>query len=227
MPGNYFTSVPILALFPDSPEEIDKCLRRPRVGEKRWWLCIPLRLHLLPLLPTSHRDVSRPLRKPLEKMARTLWNLVLLVALPGLSSAALPTVVGDSCNQYAGTANVTTGVTKWLGIRYAAPPVGDLRFMPPQDAPCQTGVQNATQVSSFPRLILRRSPACASSECMRWLTKHTARADMHRDWRYRECHSLGRLSFPRRLRAVQCHIHLQAPGRHVHPGWRLQQELQL
>ncbi|KAH8845603.1 hypothetical protein MCOR27_004543 [Pyricularia oryzae] len=78
-------------------------------------------------------------------MARTLWKLALLGALPGLSSAALSTVVGDSCNQYAGTANATTGVTRWLGIRYAAPPVGSLRFMPPQDALCQNGVQNATQ----------------------------------------------------------------------------------
>jgi carboxylesterase type B len=25
------------------------------------------------------------------------------------------------------------GITQWLGMRYAAPPVGDLRFKPPQD----------------------------------------------------------------------------------------------
>ena len=38
------------------------------------------------------------------------------------------------------------GVTHWLGIRYAAPPVGDLRFRAPQDPLKNDTVQDASQV---------------------------------------------------------------------------------
>ncbi|EKD12777.1 carboxylesterase [Drepanopeziza brunnea f. sp. 'multigermtubi' MB_m1] len=37
------------------------------------------------------------------------------------------------------------GVSKWLGMRYAAPPLGDLRFAAPQDPPKEIGIQNATE----------------------------------------------------------------------------------
>jgi carboxylesterase type B len=60
-----------------------------------------------------------------------------------LALAALyhPTIVAavDSCvhldySSYNGVA-LPNGVTQWLGIRYAAPPLGDLRFAAPQDPP--------------------------------------------------------------------------------------------
>ena len=35
------------------------------------------------------------------------------------------------------------GVTKWMGMRFAAPPVGDLRFKEPQDPESESGVQDA------------------------------------------------------------------------------------
>jgi carboxylesterase type B len=38
------------------------------------------------------------------------------------------------------------GVTKWLGMRYAAPPLGPLRFAAPQDPPVLPGIQNADHV---------------------------------------------------------------------------------
>ncbi|KAF4414638.1 hypothetical protein F53441_14719 [Fusarium austroafricanum] len=41
-------------------------------------------------------------------------------------------IVDVSYNEYKGK-DLGNSVTQWLGIRYAAPPVGDLRFMPPQD----------------------------------------------------------------------------------------------
>ncbi|KAJ7314680.1 Alpha/Beta hydrolase protein [Mycena albidolilacea] len=46
--------------------------------------------------------------------------------------------------QYQGTVNTTTNITTFLGIRYAAPPVGNLRFRAPQSPPDVTGVQQAT-----------------------------------------------------------------------------------
>ncbi|KAF2965742.1 hypothetical protein GQX73_g7824 [Xylaria multiplex] len=48
--------------------------------------------------------------------------------------------VNTTCNTYTGIAG-TDGTAQWLGIRYAAPPVGDLRFRPPKDPSCSDGVQ--------------------------------------------------------------------------------------
>ncbi|KAI1822441.1 vacuolar triacylglycerol lipase [Xylaria intraflava] len=45
-----------------------------------------------------------------------------------------------TCNTYSGLAG-SDGVTQWLGIRYAAAPVDDLRFMPPQDPVCSDSLQ--------------------------------------------------------------------------------------
>ena len=45
----------------------------------------------------------------------------------------------DECN----------GISHWLGIRYAAPPVGDLRFRAPQDPVFNETLQIADTVCSF------------------------------------------------------------------------------
>lgn len=50
---------------------------------------------------------------------------------------------------YTGTAQTGTGVTQWLGIRYAAPPLGELRFMPPQNPAAVSSPQLADQVRNF------------------------------------------------------------------------------
>lgn len=38
------------------------------------------------------------------------------------------------------------GISYWLGMRYAAAPLGNLRFAEPQDPPVQEGIVNATEV---------------------------------------------------------------------------------
>lgn len=58
---------------------------------------------------------------------------------------AVDTAVDLTCNKYVGVAT-PNGITQWLGMRYAAPPVGNLRFMPPQDPPCNNTTQVADQV---------------------------------------------------------------------------------
>ncbi|KAI7355467.1 alpha/beta-hydrolase [Hortaea werneckii] len=55
--------------------------------------------------------------------------------LYGLATAVQP-VVNLDYSSYRGT-SLPNGVTQWLGIRYAAPPLGDLRFAAPQ-APLST-----------------------------------------------------------------------------------------
>lgn len=51
--------------------------------------------------------------------------------------------------EYAGVA-LSNGVSHWLGIPYAAPPIGRLRFAPPIDPPQRSGIQAADTVSEFP-----------------------------------------------------------------------------
>jgi hypothetical protein len=43
--------------------------------------------------------------------------------------------------------NANNGVSQWWGIRYAAPPVGDLRFKAPQDPLPNSTLQQANAVS--------------------------------------------------------------------------------
>ncbi|KAJ4265091.1 hypothetical protein NW762_005337 [Fusarium torreyae] len=45
---------------------------------------------------------------------------------------AVAPIVDLAYSKYRGK-DLGNGVTQWLGMRYAAPPVGQLRFMPPQD----------------------------------------------------------------------------------------------
>ncbi|EFR01911.1 cholinesterase [Nannizzia gypsea CBS 118893] len=58
-------------------------------------------------------------------------------------------------------------VTSWLGIRYAAPPVGDLRFAAPQDPKKEGGIQRAN--SRGPHCISTNSKSVTriSEDCLR------------------------------------------------------------
>jgi hypothetical protein len=51
--------------------------------------------------------------------------------------------------QYEGTA-LDVGVNQFLGIRYASPPLGNLRFRAPEDPVVTHGVQDAKEVWNLP-----------------------------------------------------------------------------
>ncbi|KAI1758885.1 alpha/beta-hydrolase [Hypoxylon sp. FL1150] len=76
-------------------------------------------------------------------MTTTKAALLVLCHLLCLAVAVNPTV-DLSCNKYVGVAT-SIDVTQWLGMRYAAAPVGNLRFEPPDDPPCGGITQAADQ----------------------------------------------------------------------------------
>ena len=57
-----------------------------------------------------------------------------------------PTLVTTDKGPVQGS--MSDGIRVWLGIPFAAPPVGDLRFLPPQDAPAWTATKNAYNVGA-------------------------------------------------------------------------------
>lgn len=69
-----------------------------------------------------------------------MWPLFLFYYC--LVANAFNPVVDLGYSKYRGTVQ-ESGVAKWLGIRYAAPPVGNLRFAAPQDAKSTKGIQSA------------------------------------------------------------------------------------
>ncbi|KAJ7351998.1 alpha/beta-hydrolase [Mycena albidolilacea] len=80
-------------------------------------------------------------RYPLGRFCATAATVLWTVALASAQSA--PTVdVGYA--RYQGFVDGATNITQFLGIRYAAPPIGDLRFSAPQHPANETGLQLAT-----------------------------------------------------------------------------------
>lgn len=82
-----------------------------------------------------------------------MWTSTSISLATSLSSlfitlaAAVDPTVQLNYSTYVGTAQTGgTGVTQWLGIRYAAPPLGELRFKRPQDPVVNTTTQIADQV---------------------------------------------------------------------------------
>ena len=61
---------------------------------------------------------------------------------------AVDPLVDLGYTKYEGTA-LPNGISQWLGIRFAAPPVGDLRFSAPADPPSNDTVQTADTVCQF------------------------------------------------------------------------------
>ncbi|KAA1475621.1 alpha/beta-hydrolase [Dentipellis sp. KUC8613] len=67
-----------------------------------------------------------------------------LAAEDAASAPAAFKLVNLSYAQYQSNVHLDDGVTSFLGIRYAAPPTGSLRFAAPQAPPTVRGIQNAT-----------------------------------------------------------------------------------
>lgn len=78
-----------------------------------------------------------------------LLTLFCCVASAPLALAVSP-LVDLSYSKYQGTA-ISNSVTQWLGIRYAAPPLGDLRFSNPEDPLVNDTIQIADTVRSDQR----------------------------------------------------------------------------
>ncbi|KAJ7205923.1 cephalosporin esterase [Mycena haematopus] len=68
----------------------------------------------------------------------------LLIYARTANSAPPPPVVDLGYAQYQGVVNTSLGITSFLGIRYASPPTGNLRFQAPAKPPKVSGVQLAT-----------------------------------------------------------------------------------
>ena len=118
--------------------------------------------------PDSRHTLARSLISPRACFALLVASMLLTLILTlffGLrysqaapvshSSSSSKTVISLSYGQYQGIA-LANGITQWLGMRYAAPPIGDLRFAAPQNPPKFNGVLLADKVCHLFELITAR-----------------------------------------------------------------------
>ena len=80
------------------------------------------------------------LASPLLRATSLLISLRYVLAVGPLVELGYTTYLGTE---------LQNGVTQWLGMRFATPPLGDLRFRAPEDPPAIKGVQSASAVSTF------------------------------------------------------------------------------
>lgn len=71
--------------------------------------------------------------------------ITLLVAALARGALAVSPEVDLGYSKYVGLP-LSNSITQWLGIRFAAPPLGDLRFRAPQAPLFDPAVQQASQV---------------------------------------------------------------------------------
>jgi len=81
----------------------------------------------------------------MKTASRSLF-LGLAAILPQFTGAVDP-LVDLGYTQLQGVAQ-SSGITQWLGVRYAAAPIGDLRFAAPEEPPSTNETVDATKVGS-------------------------------------------------------------------------------
>ena len=100
-------------------------------------------------------------KSPFNMLSASLLQLVTSLGLlfnnvnglPALSYESLGQPIVDlGYSQYQGK-TLSSGVNQYLGMRFAAPPVGDLRFRAPSEPLKTTGLQNATAVCCICHLL--------------------------------------------------------------------------
>jgi hypothetical protein len=94
-----------------------------------------------------------------------LLSSVLLSLLYSNAALAVGPLVKLDYSSYQGT-SLPSGVSQWLGIRYAAPPVGKLRFQAPQDPLANSTVQIADKVCLNLRLAAQTTVVAESYHSM-------------------------------------------------------------
>ncbi|TVY40447.1 Lipase [Lachnellula subtilissima] len=102
-------------------------------------------------------------------MKTTRLVLGLLLGLAGTSQADVDLVVDLNYTKYEGVKE-EGGISHWLGIRYAAPPIGELRFRAPRPPTSNQTLQKADTVmfsnsvtSNTSANVFKHGPVCYSS----------------------------------------------------------------
>jgi para-nitrobenzyl esterase len=99
----------------------------------------------------------------------TLGALIAAAPAVGASAGGQPAPAGPVAITANGAVRGTSSgpVNEFLGIPYAAPPVGALRWRPPQPAASWPGVREATQFAPHcPQLASPFGPASTSEDCL-------------------------------------------------------------
>ncbi|THH03903.1 hypothetical protein EW145_g5916 [Phellinidium pouzarii] len=91
-----------------------------------------------------------------------VWRLVALCSVVDVAFAVNP-LVDVGYTKYLGTA-LPNGITHWLGMRYAAPPLDDLRFRAPADPPTNSTIQVADTHGRLCFATARAFPSADESE---------------------------------------------------------------
>lgn len=78
-------------------------------------------------------------------VAFQLFLSTIIIFELALTATCVRTAVNVTYSEYVGE-ELGNGVSQWLGLRYAAPPVGALRFVPPQDPLSNSEPQAANKV---------------------------------------------------------------------------------
>ncbi|EJP67450.1 cholinesterase precursor [Beauveria bassiana ARSEF 2860] len=96
---------------------------------------------------------------------RPSWCIA-AVALVAQTVQAVPSIVTLPYAKYDGLV-LSNGITQWLGMRYAVPPIGNRRFRPPEEPLSETGIQEAKVHRD--RCLVTGRPACDpghSEDCL-------------------------------------------------------------